>query len=176
LVQLSRYFEAKYATGTEQALLLRSATAAGEFQAFLQARDVPARILNYQLPKVRRGAEVHVVFYPSASFPLAKQFWQHTGLGITTRLADYYISLLDVAGDESVFDSRSVEDFGAHELGDGLTAAAATAKVEIQRRLADLTDTEIECVWLYPSGMHAIWSAHQVCMATFGSRKSVCFG
>lgn len=119
-----------------------------------------------------------MVFYPEDSFLVAKQFWQHTGLGITTRLADYYISLLNISGEESEFDSRTVTGPIQHDLGEELiiTEAATKAKSIIRQRVANLVNTDLELVWLYSSGMHAIWSAHQACLAALGQRKSVCFG
>lgn len=162
----------------EKALLLRSGTAAKECHTFLAVRGISSRILDYDRPKARPGAQVYVVFYPEDSFLVAKQFWQHTGLGITTRLADYYISLLNLSGEESKFDSRNVPGPVLHDLGEELTVtkAATKAKSIIRQRLADLVNTNFESVWLYSSGMHAIWSAHQACLAVLGQRKSVCFG
>lgn len=173
--QLSRYFEDKFGHEDEKAILLRSASAAHECHAFLAARDVTARILDYERPQTRPGAEVHVVFYPYDAFLVAKQFWQHTGFGITTRLADLYISLLDIPGQESVFNSRRSENT-SHEEGADVTNAAADAKLAIRQRLANLVDTDSDSVWLYPSGMQAIWSIHQACMSSLGPYKSVCFG
>ncbi len=162
----------------EKALLLRSGTAAKECHTFLAVRGISSRILDYDRPKARPGAQVYVVFYPEDSFLVAKQFWQHTGLGITTRLADYYISLLNISGEESKFDSRNVPGPVLHDVGEELTVteAATKAKSIIRQRLADLVNTNFESVWLYSSGMHAIWSAHQACLAALGQRKSVCFG
>lgn len=37
---------------------------------------------------------VHIVLFPTAVFPIAKQFWQHTGMGISSRLAEYCLSIL----------------------------------------------------------------------------------
>lgn len=158
--------------------MLRSSAAARECFAFLTARNVPARILDYDRPKSRPGAEVHVVFYPSDSSLVPREFLQHTGFGIYTRLTDYYISLLDVSGEESIFEnsknSPSVSrDFGTSEE---LTAAATKAKLAVRERLAELTGADLESVWLYSSGTNALWCARQVCMAALGERKCVCFG
>lgn len=38
--------------------------------------------------------DLHIILVPEDSFPLARQFWQHTGMGISTRLADHCLSLL----------------------------------------------------------------------------------
>lgn len=38
--------------------------------------------------------DLHIVLFPAEAFPLAKQFWQHCGAGISSRLADQCLSLL----------------------------------------------------------------------------------
>lgn len=37
---------------------------------------------------------LHVVFFPKLSFPLAKSYWQHTGHGVSSRLAERCLRLL----------------------------------------------------------------------------------
>jgi len=39
-------------------------------------------------------ADLHIVVFPQDIFPIAKQFWQHTGMGISSRLAEKCLSLL----------------------------------------------------------------------------------
>lgn len=39
-------------------------------------------------------AELHIVLFPEGIFPLAKQFWQHSGTGISSRLAERCLSLV----------------------------------------------------------------------------------
>ena len=39
-------------------------------------------------------ADLHIVLFPKDAFCIAKEFWQHTGLGISSRLADKCLSLL----------------------------------------------------------------------------------
>ena len=38
--------------------------------------------------------ELHIVLFPSDAFPLASKFWQHTGLGISSRLAERCLNLI----------------------------------------------------------------------------------
>ncbi|KAE9408020.1 PLP-dependent transferase [Gymnopus androsaceus JB14] len=38
--------------------------------------------------------DLHIVLFPMEAFPLAKQFWQHCGAGISSRLAEQCLSLL----------------------------------------------------------------------------------
>lgn len=41
---------------------------------------------------------LHIVLFPTESFPLAKAFWQHTGDGISSRMAERCLRLLEEAG------------------------------------------------------------------------------
>ena len=40
------------------------------------------------------GAELHIVLFPADKVQYAKAFWQHTGLGISSRYAEHCLSLL----------------------------------------------------------------------------------
>ena len=43
-------------------------------------------------------ANLHIVLFPEDAIPIAKEFWQHTGLGISSRLAEKWLSLLPKGG------------------------------------------------------------------------------
>ena len=194
---------------------------------------------------------LHIVLFPSDAFPFAKQFWQHTGLGISSRLADrcremlgdllvteplneiiqsetspingparqpfkrqnkhYSVgrksptNLLDAEVDSLHTMSEYVEErYGRCQPGHYATAA----KRALRRRIAGTlvhdnhsNDTHnahplytgsdsttlkpssrgVESVgeddvFLYPTGMTSIWSAHQLALSCRPSGKSVCFG
>ena len=218
--------------------------------------------------------DLHVVLFPSNAFPVAKQFWQHTGLGISSRFAAHCIELL--ANDErnkittpassptmpsftvdapavisgkhprnrhyraksvksSTLDSKGMpgEDQGNGEIvetyleeryarnlpisavteakralrtrianvlvrndklcngvqngilqcseainsvdGAGLLPSAA-GKASNERSTRGLSGVTEDDVYLFPTGMSAIWHAHQLALRSFGERKSVCFG
>ncbi|KAH9018724.1 PLP-dependent transferase [Lactarius pseudohatsudake] len=68
-------------------------------------------------------------------------------------------------------------------------AAAELAKVAMRRHIAGGGEAEVEVaqsvrgvavtehdVFLFPTGMTAIWSAHQLALDVRGAKKSVCFG
>ena len=40
------------------------------------------------------SVDLHIVLFPKDAFSIAKEFWQHTGLGISSRLAERCLSLL----------------------------------------------------------------------------------
>ena len=202
------------------------------------------------------SVELHIVLFPGDAFPYAKQFWQHTGLCVSSRLSERCLALL---GEESAIpDSSTVPPVPPHrpavkpgnrhyaakgsfskspptsplvphaKFGNGVKTDAspdlfsrdhlnyleerygrnmplesvAAAKRAMRRRIAGvlLRDTpndwstavghEVELgpstrgvegvtendVFLYAGGMSAIWSAHQLALATRPSAKSICFG
>ena len=213
----------------------------------LSGPAVPVRLVQYLISKditsaaptpVPPPVELHIILFPAASFPLAKQFWQHTGLGISSRLADRCLSMspeeprapspeairkpgkhgnrhysarsLTNTPPPRIPPSRSSEDteedldatYLEERYGRNLPVeAAAAAKRALRRRIAgvlvrdspsdwaDVGKQGIELgpstrgikevteddVFLYPTGMSAIWSAHQLVLG-IKSGKSVCFG
>jgi cystathionine gamma-synthase len=44
--------------------------------------------------KAMDDAELYIVFFPANAFPLAKLFWQHAGMGISSRFADHCLAIL----------------------------------------------------------------------------------
>jgi len=218
--------------------------------------------------------DLHVVLFPSDAFDIAKQFWQHTGLGISSRFAEHCLELLAKEGRNKIstptiypavppptvdastaipvktprnrhYRAKSVkspmlenkgtpeEDEGNREVvGTYLEeryarnlpiSAAAEAKRALRARIAGVLVRNDELcnrvqngttkcsgainsvgegdllppaasgvsnarstrglsalteddVFLFPTGMSAIWHAHQLALRSFGERKSVCFG
>lgn len=45
-------------------------------------------------PQLERVIVIHAAFFPAASFGIAKQFWQHTGDGISSRTAERCLTML----------------------------------------------------------------------------------
>ena len=179
---------------------------------------------------------LHIVFFPSESFGLGKQFWQHTGLGISSRVAERCLALLGprepgliksipinptrqrssknkhylvqgIATQEDEEDEtmtaehstyleerygrnlpRSDADLAKRVVrkrvagvlardsdptqSPTLTAFANDTSPTV-RRVANLTEDD---VYLFPTGMSSIWTAHQLALATRPPTKSVCFG
>lgn len=42
--------------------------------------------------------QLYIVLFPASAFPLAKSYWQHTGDGISSRLAEHCLSILEEMG------------------------------------------------------------------------------
>ncbi|TBU43878.1 PLP-dependent transferase [Dichomitus squalens] len=201
-------------------------------------------------------AELHIVLFPKDAFPLAKQFWQHTGLCVSSRLAERCLAMLkeDVTSPASPkspttpssrapvkpgnrhyaakgftnksppttpsatqtrFTSTDIPEPSAELLNkDHITyleerygrnmplSSAAAAKRALRRRIAGVLVRDTPSDWstaggqeaqlgpstrgvegvteddvfLYATGMSAIWSAHQLALGARPVAKSVCFG
>lgn len=188
--------------------------------------------------------ELHIVLFPENEFPLAKQFWQHTGLGISSRVATTALALIERNGKNTkssppstpnppkpTFSQRNKhygsksrptqtlsnsseqtpplpnenvssehDTYVEERYGRNLPKASATlAKMALRRRIAGVivndspsaslsaetpelgaskrgVDVTEDDVYLFPTGMAAIWTSHQLALAARPQRKSVCFG
>ena len=90
----------------------------------------------------------------AASTPAAKAFWQHTGLGASSRLAAIALG----------------EDKAASE------SAAETARSRVIQRLARIYGCEADAVSLHPSGMTALHRALQLVSALQPNRPVLQIG
>ncbi len=200
----------------------------------LQARFVEVRILSLlichedkqnariveskesvSLPQLSAsGNQLYIVFLPTDVFPVAKQFWQLTGTGVSSRFADHWLSILPDGAVRATGSSpqslqyptnRSPVDYsvGSELIEAGLDlplADAASAKHELRWRIAGalnvcdrepcadqkdlqvgpnsrgVADVSENDVYLFPTGMSAIWNAHRLALAVRPAEKSVCFG
>ncbi|KAH7909622.1 pyridoxal phosphate-dependent transferase [Hygrophoropsis aurantiaca] len=282
--KLARICEQKFGASGELCLLFPSKKAADHCRAFMLDRATQegvatnpyVRLVQYLIcpedtagesPGIHQKArphssastqsvELHIVLFPSDLFPVAKQFWQHTGMGISSRLADHCLSLLP---DEhspshtplpsspispkptfrtpnkhysvkhspktpSLGESRTPafilqaqlnpseplskdqDTYLEERYGRNLPLSAGTyAKRALRRRIAGVLvrdnaddgpggpsagaqdaqtgpssrgvqDVTEDDVYLYPTGMTAIWNAHQLVLGARPPAKSVCFG
>lgn len=145
---------------------------------------------------------LHAAFFPAASFPLAKQFWQHTGMGTTSRYAEHCLALLFPGEDKAAAmpwipappssPHMNVEPLGGMPMHNGeedeteeMLEDADAAKRAIQQRIVDLergdaaaegTALSSSDVYLFPTGMQALVAAHKMARTFRPGAKSVCFG
>ncbi|KAF8342770.1 pyridoxal phosphate-dependent transferase [Cantharellus anzutake] len=112
--RLERLCEKKFGLPGERCHLFPSSRIAQSCRAFMHAHSpgptapIPVRIAQFMLqpPPTARTArttssnqpsvELHIVLFPLEHAALAKSYWQHTGNGISSRLAEYCLSLLPV--------------------------------------------------------------------------------
>lgn len=161
----SLLFERSGRTG-ERALPFPSEKVARAFLEFCGG----GRTLAVDVGNAAQGTDirVHVAFFAEDALHRAKEFWQHTGWGISSRLADFCLARLRCPGE--------VPDSGILALA----PAAQDAKRVLRARIAGAVKGDVVVsaadVFLYPSGMAAIWAAHQLALAVRPPAKSVCFG
>ncbi|KAL4063863.1 pyridoxal phosphate-dependent transferase [Scleroderma yunnanense] len=143
------------------------------------------------------SAEVHIIFFPAATYKVARQFWQNCGLGISSRYAEHCLSLLGVLELPCTQLAESLQCCGNSLSGkfNGLVLnsqdesalpyiTGSDAKAALRRRIASFfvrdessgSNVSEEDVFLFPCGMSAIWNAHQLLMGVRPLEKSVIFG
>ena len=152
--------------------------------------------------------DLYIVLFPEDAFPIAKEFWQYTGLGVSSRRAEKYLSLLwdsslsrldntGLSNDLKVINgSNSATTLGSSPAQHGELnpkpsedrngTPGSVAKSILRSRIAqgfvaNQTPGRTVClsaedVYIYPSGMAAIWAAHRLLLDVRLSAKSVCFG
>ncbi|KAM9939539.1 hypothetical protein OXX80_000981 [Metschnikowia pulcherrima] len=103
---LAKRIESKYARTGEVCMLFPSSAVAKRCRDFIRAKsDKPAlvrRILQLTTPAPKTDFEkssvlectVVCVIMPAEDFPLAKQYWQHAGEGVSSRMAEYVLKEL----------------------------------------------------------------------------------
>jgi cystathionine gamma-synthase len=242
----------KYATSKERAILLPSSKSAERFVSFIvqYAKGLPSNsihvlqlcphnIVPEKIPDLQYiSPNIWACIFPKEHLDIGKQFWQHTGEGISSRRADYCHSLLTAGiltcrrngqdvdddvrkgprryqkklstdrvrslsshdNDARVSDSADFSGYVEQRFGRNLDVSLySNAKSAIKKRIAGSLTAEKDAkelgepskelreqekirglsadnVYLYPTGMSAIFNTHQGLLATFGSKKSVCFG
>ncbi|CAG8614755.1 21684_t:CDS:2 [Cetraspora pellucida] len=103
--------EEKFAKPSESSLLFPSRKVTERCRAYLR------RYYESNNPNCFRLAEIivtpdqsksltqvnitlHIIFFPKEAFSVAKSFWQHTGDGISSRLAEYVLNILQTKSNE----------------------------------------------------------------------------
>lgn len=277
--KLAEICEQKFGTRDEQAMLFPTARIADQCRSFMITRSeqetgnpTSVRLVAFTICPEDKAygngqsssdpnsilpcANLHIILFPSSAFPIAKQFWQHTGMGISSRLAEYALTHLGTSekkeamrtpakvpyrqpskgmnrhysnvkkgvntsttpprsptttqpppvseAQDALVDEHST--YLEERYGRNLPLAdAPDAKRAMRRRIAGTLVQDValdnnappkaggknvelgpshrgvssvteEDVFLYPTGMTAIWSAHAIARAVLPSAKSICFG
>ncbi|KIJ11154.1 hypothetical protein PAXINDRAFT_171852 [Paxillus involutus ATCC 200175] len=148
-------------------------------------------------------AELHLAFFPNEVYAIARKFWQHCGLGISSRRADHCLSLIEGA------EQRTLPCPGEHDSCSVAAREGAQAKLELCQRIASYfvhpdadncqqgrgTHSSVpepgsslngeivhrvteEGVFLFSCGVSAIFNAHQLLLEARPGQpsKSVVFG
>jgi len=141
------------------------------------------RVVNLTLGDPSQNSktlELHAVLFPSQLWQFAKSCWQHSGIGISSRYAEACLALIAQNNRQYPVPKQSP------------IRPAVDEKLLIRERIAslvsfgDLVHPGDQCirkrlpsehdVFLYPTGMSAIWHTHQLTLTCKPGLKSVCFG
>jgi cystathionine gamma-synthase len=257
--ELAKICLERYGKSTEGAMLFPSRKVAESARSFMMENnttlDHQPHIVQLSFPPVTPSksgistpsSAVHlfVLLYSPEAKALAKAFWQHTGYGISSRMAEYCLLQLesvarldeaDVAAlngwnkplRRTPYKNRhyakdinfskltptsptkekvpSTEELTQDQMlyleeryGRNLDISfAGRAKIALRRRIAGTLRENVDIneallkeagdnvrtrkgldesdVWLCPTGMAAIWTAHQLLLTSFPPQKAVCFG
>ncbi|KAM3550618.1 hypothetical protein ARSEF4850_008253 [Beauveria asiatica] len=253
ITELSHAIVSAYGREDQQAMLFSTPQAVERCLDFMRKRALEALAIQFQsisfelnlsedTPPVLSGlaSTIAAALFPADAFGLAKQYWQHTGDGISSRRAEFCHDLLragimvpsssknaireitlkssrgpkryqrtnsvdETAGPNAKAVSTTSNDtkessrFLEERFGRNLDLSLAKgAKSAIRRRIAgslageddlleeavlDLTLTSLHTrnlsesdIYLFPTGMNAIFNAHRALMAARGRLQSVSFG
>ncbi|SCU78810.1 LADA_0A07800g1_1 [Lachancea dasiensis] len=159
--QLCNNLTAKFAKEDETCLVFPSYQVAKRCREFVRVKgDKSARVRILQLATQppaneeerlwRRECKIAVVFTPKDSFGLLKQYWQHTGEIVSSRMAEYVLQELALLEKQSnsrrgslntaevgSTDFKDKEEFVEKRFGRNLDfSSAENAKLVIKRRIA----------------------------------------
>lgn len=123
--ELEKKIEDKYSRNGERCMIFPSYNAAKRCREFIKTKsDNPQlhrRVLQLSTPPPATDFEkssrieltVGIVFFPGDEFPLAKQYWQHSGEGISSRMGEYVLKELFDVKDEKRTLGRSKQELQA---------------------------------------------------------------
>ncbi|MEX0700892.1 MAG: PLP-dependent transferase [Planctomycetales bacterium] len=100
---------------------------------------------------------VHAVRLPREFEKVAKDYWQHTGEGVSSRLAEACVG-------------------GSSECGVGSAEYVAERGAGLRSRVAAMHGVAAENVFLFPCGMSAIFALYRALAQLLPARRSVQFG
>lgn len=112
--------------------------------------------------------DVHAVRFPRVHAKTAKEFWQHTGEGISSRQA--------AACFAAVCETGGPADGGATSEQPASAEEGSRAIEILRRRTADGAGVASENVFLYSCGMSAAFAVFRAATAMLPGRRTVQFG
>ncbi|WVQ74560.1 hypothetical protein IAR50_004161 [Cryptococcus sp. DSM 104548] len=189
-------------------LLLPSPRVAQEGQEYLlrQSPPIQSRVISFPVaPKV----EIQVLLYPKDNLVEAKAFWQMTGDGVSSRFAEMVMGLLgedlssvEEKGKEKYYNEQEVTPrlvsdlegpkgkslplleghLAKQVLKDRIARGLSPDDARPRKNKAGLSFSmpiSAEDVYLYPTGMSAVWHCHDMIRSarkkSIVEGKSVCY-
>lgn len=147
---------------------------------------------------------LYAVVFPAAKFKTAKVFWQHTGLGISSRRAEFHRRFfdsgtliesnrdkMDAEHKNARLEANKHSHFATPQLVMGeqlrmdlMLERSTNAKLAIRERIAQSISSgrASQCgvnasdVYIFTTGMSAMYNVHRMLLAIKGHLTSVCYG
>ncbi|KZT60863.1 PLP-dependent transferase [Calocera cornea HHB12733] len=144
--KLATMCEQRFGRPDERAMLFPSAKIASECARFMASQSaapeaLAVRTTHFVLYPSEQDAssaaeptELHIVLFPSAAWPLAKQFWQHTGLGVSSRMAERCVQLWSEGAGGSSPTTDAPHDSNAANGNAGLIGKRRSARSRYGRK------------------------------------------
>lgn len=196
---LCKLVEDKFGRENEKSFIFPSYNVAKRCREFIKEKSPNSpnvRILQLTTPppktkeeeSYRKEAKIAVVFFPEPEYGIAKQYWQHSGEGISSRMGEYVLQELQIAENNLAEDKdKEYKMFIEERFGRNLNLGFVNeAKQALRRRIAGSLKEDNETsghrevcendVFLFPTGMASIFNAHLTVLKTLPNEKSVCFG
>lgn len=148
--------------------------------------------------------DLYAVVFPAAKFKAAKVFWQHTGLGISSRRAEFHRRFFDSgtlvksnrdklaaqhknarleanqysqpATTQSVMEDQLRKDLMLDQSKNAKLAIRERIAQSISSGRASHSGVNVSDVYLYTTGMSAMYNVHRMLLAVQGRLTSVCYG
>jgi len=156
----------------------------------VQVIHLNTRSASFKAKYPEDDLSMSVIVYPEEDFIYAKQFWQHTGEGVSSRRAECYIQNFDAYElvDDIQYTSIAYSDSTEKNLGMGLISRSADAKRLIRERISSWISQDLALgsprvgandVFLFPIGMQALAGVYRAILLTERAKnttQTVAFG
>lgn len=157
ITQLCSGIEAKYGREGERCMVFPTYNVAKRCREFIKAKSTKSptvRVLQLSTRAPKDEYEkstvietnIGVVFFPSSEFPLAKNYWQHLGEGISSRMGEYLLKeLIDPpSGNRASGSSSTSSGRRASSSSSGVGPAGLKSELQakaIQKRSPSISKT-----------------------------------
>ncbi len=147
IVELAEKYEKELADPGEKCLPFPSETVAETCQHYIKAvSNQKTRIHDIGINGI------HVIIFPEECSQIVKDFWEHSGEIVSSRHA------------RATLDSVTC-NYKNHD-----------AEITLKKRIAQLVDSDSDDIYLFPSGMSAIFNIYTAYQKRYPDRKSIQFG
>ncbi|KAJ3226961.1 hypothetical protein HK099_003753 [Clydaea vesicula] len=138
-------------------------------------------LLMDELDVIHRDLNLHLLIFPIDLKDLVKGFWVHSGELISSRFAQYCLNLLNYLEKkkQNCNLNLELEEQLLRVTHFEISESGLNAKRLVKERIAELfTDSNYSArdVFLFPTGMSAIYNAHKLVCDLFPNKKTVQFG